>query len=608
MRSKRMFAAVAVVATLGLVGAACAAPAAEDKGSSSKKTSLTLGWNQPFYSYNELSANGNATANSNIKYLMDDQFWYYDPDSQLKMNTSFGKIEKVSDNPLTVKYTVADDTKWSDGTPVDGSDLLVAWAAQSGKLNTVDTGAVKTNDNGVPQPPKGKVFFNSSDPGFALVNDVPKIGDGGKSLTIVYSKPFADWQFDMSVSIPAHVLAQKALGVSGAQAAKDAFVKAVDTKDNASLEKLANFWNTGFDYTKMPTDKSLALSNGAYLLKDYKANQYMTLVANPKYKGEHKPSIDTLTVRFNGDPMSQVQALQNGEVDLFSPQVTTDVVKAAEKVNNVDIKGGTEGTYEHIDLKQANGGPFDPKTYGGSAEKALLVRQAFLHGVPRQEIVDKLIKPINPDAEVRNSFLRTPGFPGYDEIVAQNGYSDYSEVDPTLSQKLLKQAGVKVPSGGIPVQVLFDKANTRRQNEFQLMKPALAKAGFNLVDASDPNWGTLLPAAKYDAQFFGWQATNTGVTADQATYATGGQNNFVKYSNKTVDDLFTQLTTTTDTSKQLEIQTKIDTQLVKDAIGLTIFQFPTATIWNKKRVTGVDPALLAPTMFYGYWNWKVPSN
>lgn len=606
MRSKRMFAAGAVVAALSLVGTACGAPSADEgTDKSAQKTSLNVGWNQPFYSYNELSTNGNATANSNIKYLMNDQFFYYDSQSELKANKSFGTYEKVSDNPLTVKYTVADDATWSDGAPVDASDLLLNWAAQGGQLNTVQSDKVKTNDDGVPQTPKGSVFFNSTDPGYALVTKTPVIGDGGKSLTMTYDKPFADWQVQMTVSIAAHALAQKALGVTDPKAASDAFIKAVQDKDAASLEKLANTWNTGFDYTKLPTDKALYLSSGAYLLKDFKENQYMTLVKNPDYKGEHKASIDTLTVRFNGDPMSQVQALQNGELDLFSPQATTDVVKAAEKVQNVSIKGGSEGTYEHVDLKQANGGPFDPKTYGGDADKALKVRQAFLHGLPRQDIVDKLIKPINPDAEVRNSFLRTPGFPGYDEIVAQNGSSEYAEVDPAQSLQLLKQAGVKTP---VDVTVLFDKANTRRQNEFQLMKPALAKAGFNLVDLSNPDWGNLLPVAKYDAQFYGWQATNTGVTADQAIYATGGQSNFVKYSNKTVDDLFSQLVVTTDPAKQLELQTQIDTQMIKDAIGLTVFQFPAATIWNKTRVTGIDPALLSPTIFQGFWKWKVPSN
>ncbi len=438
MRSKRMFAAVAVLSTLGVVGAACAAPAAEDKGSSNKKTSLNLGWNQPFYSYNENTSNGNATANNVIKYLMNGSFWYVSAPGELQADTSFGKYEKVSDDPLTVKYTVADDTKWSDGTPVDAADMLLCWAAQSGNVNTIDGDKVKRDDaTGLPKNTKGKVYFDSSSIGLSLVKETPKISDDNKSITLVYTKPFADWQYDMTVNVPAHVTAEKALGMSDPQKAKDAFVKAVQDKDNAKLEKISSFWNSGYDYTKMPSDKDLALSDGAYVMKDLKENEYMTLVKNPKYKGDHAAAIDTLTVRWNEDPLAQVQALENGELDMFNPQVTTDVVKAAEKVKDVDIKTGVGGTYEHMDLVQNNKGPFDPGAYGGDADKARLVRQAFLHGVPRQEVVDKLIKPIDPEFEVRNSFLKTAGTPGYDEIVAQNGSSDYAEVDPALSKKLL---------------------------------------------------------------------------------------------------------------------------------------------------------------------------
>ncbi len=607
MRSKRMFAVGAVIATLSLAGTACGAPAAEKGGSGSQKTSLNLGWNQPFYSYNENTSNGNATANANIKYLMNDQFAYYNADAELKPNESFGTMEKTSDDPLTVKYTIKDDVKWSDGTPVDAADMLLVWASQSGNVNTIAADKVKTDDaTGLPKNTKGKVYFDSSSPGLALVKDTPEIGDNGKSLTLTYSKPFADWKLDMlGINVPAHITAEKALGISDPQQAKDDFIKAVQDKDNAKLAKISEFWNTGFDYTSMPSDKDLALSDGAYLMKDFKENDYMTLVKNPDYKGDHKAAIDTLTVRWNEDPMAQVQALQNGEIDMFSPQVTTDVIKAAEKVDNADIKTGVEGTYEHFDLVFNNKGPFDPASYGGDKNKARLVREAFLHGIPRQEVVDKLIKPINPEAQVRNSFLRTAGAPGYDEIASKNGSSNYDQVDPNKSQQLLKQAGVKTP---VDVRVMYAQDNVRRENEFQLYKPALKKAGFNLIDKKSAKWGEKLGDGTYDAVFFGWQSTSLGVSSDQAIFVTGGINNLIGYSNPKVDDLFGQLIVTTDEAKQIELQTQIEKILFDDAIGITIFQFPGATISNKTRVTNVDPAILAPTMFYGFWDWKVPNS
>lgn len=606
MRSKRIFAVGAVIATLSLVGTACAAPDEDDdSGSGDQKTSVTLGWNQPFYSYNENTSNGNNVTNSNTKYLTTSQFWYVDSAGETKPDTSFGTYEKTSDDPLTIKYTVADDATWSDGTPVDAADLLLDWAAQSSNLNTIPADKVKTDEaTGLPKNTKGKVYFDTSSYGLSLVKDTPEIGDDGKSLTMVYTQPFADWQYDMSVNLPAHIVAEKALGISDPQEAKDALIKAVQDKDDAALVKISEFWNTGFDMTSMPSDKDLVLSSGAYVITDLKENEYMTFKKNAKYKGDHEGVFDTVTVRWNEDPMAQVQAVKNGEIDMISPQVTTDVVEAAGAIDNVEIETGEEASFEHLDLTMNNKGPFDPSTYGGDAEKAKLVRQAFLHGYPRQEIVDKLIKPINPEAEVRQSWVKTGGTPGYDEITQANGMADYAETDPAKSLDLLKQAGVKTP---VNVRLMYAKDNVRRVNEFQLVKPALAKAGFNVIDAGSNTWSEKLGDGTYDASFFAWSSPTPAVSADRENYATGTINNFSGYSNKQVDTLFEQLVVEPDTAKQLEIQTQIEKLMMDDAFGLPIFTFPSANISNKTRISNVDPGVYLPVMFYGYWNWKVPS-
>ena len=54
--------------------------------------------------------------------------------------------------------------------------------------------------------------------------------------------------------------AEKALGITDPTKAKAAFVKAVQDKDAAALTKIANIWNYGFDYTKLPSDPLLRTS------------------------------------------------------------------------------------------------------------------------------------------------------------------------------------------------------------------------------------------------------------------------------------------------------------------------------------------------------------
>jgi Bacterial extracellular solute-binding proteins, family 5 Middle. len=279
--------------------------------------------------------------------------------------------------------------------------------------------------------------------------------------------------------------------------------------------------------------------------------------------------------------MAMVQALQNGEVNLISPQSSADVIAAIEGLGEgFEFVTGEEATFEHIDLAVNNGGPFDPASYGGDAEKAKLVRQAFLHLVPRNEIVEKLIQPLNPEAVVRNSFTQITGSPMYDAVVAANGMADiYADVDIEAATALIEQAGVPTP---IDVRILFAKSNVRRQNEFVLIQDSANSSGlFNVIDASSDEWGSLLSdTSVYDATFFGWQSTSTAVTESDANYRTGGGNNFYGYSNPEVDALFDQLQVSTEPAEQEQILAQIEKFLVDDAFGLTIFQFPAVSAWS----------------------------
>lgn len=611
MRRTRVVAAVSAAASLSLALTACGGTSSnkDEQANKSGPTSISVGWNQPFYSYNDNSSTGNNITNANIRYMTSSQFYYFNADTELKTDKTYGSYEKLSDNPLTVKYTLTKDAKWSDGTPYDASDLLLAWAANSANVNNVASDKVQTDKaTGAAKPTGDQVYFDSAAavPGQSLnlVKETPKIGDDNKSLTLVYSKPFADWQFDFGPTVadlPAHAIGKVALGESDPTKAKAAVVKAIQDKDSASLAKIATTWNTKFDFTALPAEKSLYASYGPYMITDVKKDSYVTLKKNPEYKGERAPQYDTVTVRFNPDANSQLQQLGNAEIALMDPQVTTDLVQAAEKLPNLKIDKGYEGTFEHFDLVQNNNGPFDPKSYGGDASKALLVRQAFLHGLPRTEILEKLIKPIVPDAELRNSFTRVPGVEGYDEITKANGSSDYAKTDPALAQKLLKQAGVKTP---VDVRLMYDKTNARRAAEFEIEKPAMAKAGFNLIDNGNAEWSAKLGDGTYDAVFFGWSSTTTAVTADAAIYGPGGGSNLVGYNSKTIGTLFDKLAATTDVTAQVPIQVDIEKELFKDAVGLPIFQFPAAVMSDQKKIAGVDSAVLSPTMFYNFWNWK----
>ena len=611
MGTKKWFAGAAGLIAAALALSACTPPAANSTATAPAASNVSVMWNQPFYSVNQYSTSGNNLVNANVGYLITDTMTYYGEGLNLVNNKSFGTYEKLSDSPLKVKVTLADTATWSDGVPVTAADLVLYWATYSGAFNTLsddevkkdqDTGAVTSTNKG------SDVYFDQTGvPAFSLVKDFPVIGDNGKSVTYTYSKPFADWEKNlMTAGLPAHVVGTRALGETDATKAADDVVKAFQNKDNATLSKISNVWNKDWNFKNKPADANLLVSCGPYVISDAVADQYLTLTKNPNYKGEHKPSIDTITIRFNEDPMAGVQALQNGEVQLISPQVTEDAYKAAKALTNATTITGIEGSYEHIDLSVASGGAFDPKTYGGDAAKALKVKQAFLHVIPRQKIVDTLVKPVNPDAAVRNSFNAVPGAPDYEAVSSANGMgTTYGDVDVAKAKQLLSEAGVTSPT----VRIMFAKQNVRRQGEFRLIKEAAEEAGFKIVDSSSDDWSTLVFTApdKYDVAFFAWISNGTGVTDVIPQYKTkklGGSNNPYGFSNKQVDDLYDQLQVETDPAKQTEILKQVDKLLVDNAFGLTIFQFPSMTSYSNK-LSGIKPIAITPTIFWNFWEWKI---
>jgi len=597
LRIRRFAAAAATVAAGALILSGCAAPQSEIVEGSS----LSVAWNQPFYSYNGSTSFGNATANNNIIYATNSFFNYYDDTPALVKDESFGSYEKISDDPLTVKYTIADGVKWSDGTPVDAADLLLNWAALSRGLDTPDFDASEFTDPDTGEFtddfPTDVVFFDSgADPstGLGLVSQTPEVSDDKKSITMVYDEPFVDWELQFpGAGLPAHVIGEQALGLDDAQKAKDAVLAAIEDGDDTALASLSSFWNSGFNFTEMPEDTSLVVSDGPYTITDFVADQYITLTANENYVGDHLPDVEEITVRFITDPLAAVQALQNGEVQVISPQATVDVAEALNALD-VTVIGGYEGTYEHIDLQfdQSKSGLFnDP-----------LIREAFMKVIPRQEIVDKLIKPLQEDAEVRNSQVFLPGAEGYDESVASNGSDAYADVDIDGAISLLAEAGVTNPE----VCMLFSSTNPRRANEFLLIQQSGALAGFNVTDCSSPDWGGLLgtPGA-YDASLFGWQSTSLGVTnGPPPTFQTGGINNLNFYSNPEMDKLTTALGKAFDLDEQIEIQKEIDALLWADFYGVTIFQFPAVTAYDQTAIENISPSTLAPTIFWNIWEWS----
>jgi peptide/nickel transport system substrate-binding protein len=429
-------------------------------------------------------------------------------------------------------------------------------------------------------------------------------------MTVVYDKPYVDWEplTALNPNLPAHIVWEEA-GIdkkTGTDAQK-AIVKAIQDNDSSALAKVAKAWKTKWNFTTTPSDKKLLVVDGPYKVTKL-TKQYVTLEANDTYTSGPTPKIEKITVRFIPDQTAQVQALQNGEISVLYGQATADTVKALKGLKNVDSTTSATATFEHVDLTFNNGGPFDPKTYGGDATKALEVRQAFFKMVPRQDMLDRLIKPLSSTAKLDDSSLFIPGQDGYDESAANNGSSEYQKVDLEGAKALLAKAGVTTP---ITVRFAYANDNPRRQGEFQLIQASAKAAGFDVTDVGkstdqyfDPEVGIGSGKYDYDATVFAYQLTSSTVTQSEANTTTGNAYNYQGYSNATVDALWKKAEVATSSAAAIPLQQKIDAELWKDASTLTLFQLPDVSAWSSK-IANVKDAPYSPNIFWNFFDWKI---
>ena len=257
-------------------------------------------------------------------------FSYYDGDLNYVNNDQFGTCTIESLDPLTVTYAINEGVTWSDGTPIDAADLLLQWAAREHGVQRLRPRSSRRRHDGRTPTPRATrsssmpmahpcrsppelfdpeteellpgytyqeaagVNFDAASESLQLVTQLPEISEDGQAVTATWDSFYVDYQLDgVFVGVPAHVVAEKALGIddpaAGKQAIIDAITTASESGDATGLKEISEFWNTGFDFTSLPDDPDLYLSAGPYLLTAYEEVSQMTFEVNPDYTWGPKP-------------------------------------------------------------------------------------------------------------------------------------------------------------------------------------------------------------------------------------------------------------------------------------------------------------------------------
>lgn len=564
-----------------------------------------------------LSTTNNTTC-TDMGALQGMGFNYYNDKKELIKNTTFGSYKLIKNTPtdFRVQYTVAPGRVWSDGTPITGVDLLLSHIVGSDAYSKA-AGLGDPTDKKTPPAFNGLGYSGTYGKNIVSVT----LSSDQMSVTLQYKNPIANWDLYGPGPSPVHALVllsegKKELGTAAENlAAKARFLKAFNDQDTASLKKMGKVWSEDYTITTINKDTNplLLVSNGGFIIESAVAKTSMTLKLNPKYNSgpAMSGSVDTVVFKVIGDGTAAIQALANGEIDIYAGQATADAVAALKKISAVNVVGGDQAVYEHWDLhydtvdgEDAYTGLFSVK--GGAKAKAL--RQAFLLGVPRDEIMDKLIAPINGKTVPLCTTWVAPGSASYDKICAANGSSFYTRGTQAsrnasalaLVQKFYPNA-LKSP---VKVNVLVPGNNPRRAAEFALAKANMAKIGFELVGDVRADWGSQLGTSKYDAFFFAWVSSTVNQRQSCGLMEKDGANNYVMgYQNSSFDaicnSMYVPLKDPILVAKYIQAERITNA----DAISVPVFVHPGVFAVNKA-LKNVKPAPLSPQTTWNFWEWS----
>jgi peptide/nickel transport system substrate-binding protein len=498
--------------------------------------------------YNGDTSATNSTYNAVVNGRLQEGFWYWGTDGTVYPNEDFGSYEVTSEDPFTVEYTISDEAVWEDGTPITSNDYLLEWASSN-------PSSLFGDEDG-PFDPVSDTFG-------VYVPDGLETEPDSKTFTVTYPEPYPDWELLVSAAKPSHVVAEQ-VGLEPAELAQ-----AVIDGETEGMDEVAEFWNTGWIFgDKSLPEASLVPSSGPYSLDGatWNSPEYLTLVPNESYYGP-APATANVTFRFAA-PETHVQALENGDINVIEPQATVDTVSQIEALGeDFTLLRGDSLTWEHLDFNFAEDSPFADENGG------LAAREAFAMCVPRQQIIDNLIAPINPEAEVMNLREVFPFQETYDEVVEAAYDGRYDEVDIEGATSKLEEAGLDTP---VEVRIGYSAPNQRRTDQVTAIKSSCDEAGFNIVDAGDPEFfaaGGSLETGDWEIALFAWAGSGQ-IASGQPIYSTDGGQNFGGFSNEEVDEAWNTLAGSSDPEVHLEQQKVIEKLLWDNLYGIPIFSHP----------------------------------
>ncbi|MDG3016644.1 ABC transporter substrate-binding protein [Speluncibacter jeojiensis] len=552
-----MSALIALVVLLG-VATACGD---DDAGPAHPADTIGYVVDAPVSTYNAGTVDGAASGARQALVRVLPGFSYPAPSGRALPDTDFGIAAAEPGSPRTIGYRINPAAVYSDGAPVTCDDLVLAWAAHSGRFPGFDA-ADRT--------------------GWSDIDSVD-CRPGAKDATAHLRSDLADWRslFGATSLMPAHVVA-RATGV-------DDIVGAVQRGDQRELGAIARFWNTGWKLAPGRVDLSLLPSAGPYRIASYGADGKLVLVANERWWGD-PPRTETIAVFARGatfDERALAERTDAGQVDVVD-------IGAGALGDGVGA-GFTSTTTPAMNTEQ-----LILRTEGAPASAA--ARRALAYCVPRRDLADRILTPLyGKSGAPLDTHLQLPGTALYPRTAAVVG-DRFAVPDIGAARSAVADAGV----GALTVRIGYLAPDARRARTVSQIAAACRPAGITVVDVGSRLFTpSALRAGTVDAVLGGTSATSGAGGAAPATVRgaglrSGNGANIGGYANDRIDAIVDRLATLPDEvgAEQSDLSTEAERILWQDLPSIPLFLQPRTIAV----ASGISEVRANPTWAGAGWN------
>ncbi|ODQ91763.1 hypothetical protein BHQ18_02530 [Mycolicibacterium flavescens] len=476
-------------------------------------------------------------------------FNYHGPDGQIVGDHDFGTISVVGRAPLVLDYEINANAVYSDGKPITCDDLVLAWAAQSGRFPTFDA---------------------ASRAGYSDITAV-ECAPGQKKARVSFApdRGFVDFGqlFAATSLMPSHVIAdQLGLGDGGV-------TRPILDNDGAVVERIAQLWNTGWTL-KPDLDLKRFPSSGPYKLDSVTEDGAVILVANDKWWGA-APVTERVTVWPRGADIQE--RVNQGAYDV------------------VDIATGSSGTLnlpdDYVRTESPSSGIQQLIFAPGGVMGPPPARRALALCTPRDVIAR------NAEVPIANSRLNPAAEDTYTAAEGVGDAGPFVAANPDAARAALANRPVTVRIG-------YQSPNPRLAAAVGAIAKACAPAGITVEDAATDTTG---PVALRNNEIDVLIASTGGASGSGSTgssamdayqFHTGNGNNLPRYTNPEVDRVITGLAVTADPKEIARLLGEGGPVLWADMPTLPLYR-QHRTVLTSKKMFAVSSN---PTRWGAGWN------